>query len=390
MIPISYNVRSLIARKTTTIATAFGIGLVVFILATTLMLAAGINKTLADSGGRENAIVLRKGTDSELASAFKASDVGLILAAPAVKRDATGNPIVSGELVVVIALSRPGTDEGQIANVQVRGVTESAFRLRPDVKIVEGRLPKPGTDEVIVGKGIAGSFRGLSLGGQVELKKNRPITVVGLFEAGGSATESEIWADIDTVRTSFGRHALVSSVTVQLESISKYDVFESAIELDKQLELEVQRERSYFESRSENTSGLVRLVGVLIAALISLGAMMGASITMTTAVAQRQREIGTLRALGFSRFSILMSFLIESSVLALFGSLLGAACALLLSFVRISMTNFLTYQQVSFRFDTNPRLLFISIIIGAGMGVIAGFFPAIRAARVSPVVAMRG
>lgn len=389
MIPATYNVRSLFVRKTTTIATVFGIALVVFVLAAALMLSAGIEKTLVSSGRSDSALVLRKGSDTELASAIETRVVSLILAAPGVKRGQDGQPLGDGEVVVVIAMDKMGTD-GQVSNVQVRGTTERLIRARPEVHVVAGRPPRPGTDEVMVGKGVAGRFAGTDLGQNFDLKKNRPLQVVGLFESGGSSFESEIWADIDTVRTSFGREGMASSVTVRLDSSSKYDAFRAAMETDKQLGLEAFREDEYYRKQSEGTSIFIKALGIVITFFFSIGAMIGATITMHAAVAQRQREIGTLRALGFSRLSILSSFLLESLILALIGGAIGLSAALLMGFAKFSMMNFTTWQEITFQFHPEWQLLLGALIFGAGMGILGGFFPALRAARVSPVDAMRG
>lgn len=388
MIPISYNVRSLFVRKATTIATALGIGLVVFVLSASLMLGAGIQKTLVSGGRPDYALVLRKGSDTELASSIEVRTVSLVLAAAGVKKTNEGAPVGAGELVVVITMAKRGT-EGQVSNVQVRGISDNVLTLRPNVKIVEGRAPTPGTDEVMVGRGIAGRFEGVELGKSFELKKNRPVKVVGIFDAGGSSFESEIWADIDTVRSSFGREGLVSSVTVRLDSPSRYEAFKAIMETDKQLGLEAFREKDYYEKQSQGTSIFVWALGIVITIFFSIGAMIGATITMNAAVAQRQREIGTLRALGFSRTSILFSFLLEAVVLASIGGLCGLFSAFLLSFAEVSMMNFATFQEVTFGFDPNPLLLAIAFVFGAAMGILGGFFPALRAARVSPVDAMR-
>jgi putative ABC transport system permease protein len=389
MIPISYNVRSLVVRRATTVATALGIALVVFVLASSLMLGSGIEKTMGRSGRPDYGFVIRKGSDAEMASSIENRFISLILAAPGVAKDGSGASLGSGEVLVVITLDKIGTDN-QVSNVQVRGVSESSISLRPDVRIVEGRPARPGTDEVIIGKAIRGRFKGLDLNAAFDLKKNRPVTVVGVFDAGGSSFESEVWADIDTVRTSFGREGLVSSVTVKLESKTKYDVFEAAIETDKQLGLEAMRESVYYEKQSEDTRMFVMALGLVIAVLFSMGAMIGAMITMYAAVSQRRREVGTLRALGFSRASILMSFVFEAVLLALAGGLLGALGATAMSFVKFSMMNFATFSEVVFSFNPTPEILAISLVAGAAMGLLGGILPAIRAARTSPIEAMRG
>jgi putative ABC transport system permease protein len=390
MIPISYNVRSLLVRKTTTLATAGGIALVVFVLAAALMLSSGVKKTLVAGGRDDDAIVLRKGSGNELSSSIESNTVSLILAAPGVKKDETGAPLGAGEVVVVIAQEKLGAKPGQVSNILVRGVTENVLKLRPDVRLIAGRAPKPGTDECLIGKGIAGNFRGMTLGEKFELKKNRLVEVVGVFEAGGSSFESEVWANIETARTSFGREGLVSSVTVRLESAAKLDGFKTTVGTDKQLQLEAKRETTYYEDQSQGTALFIAGMGWVISVFCAFGAMLGAMNTMFAAVAQRKREVGTLRALGFSRFSILSSFVLESTVLAIAGGVLGLAASLLLSFVRVSMMNFSTWQEVSFSFAPTPGLLIGSLTAGALMGILGGFLPALKAARASPIEAMRG
>jgi putative ABC transport system permease protein len=216
------------------------------------------------------------------------------------------------------------------------------------------------------------------------------VKVVGIFEADGSSFESEIWADLDEVRSAFGREGIASSVTVQLDSPTKFDAFKATMESDKQLGLEALTEVTYYEKQSNGTAMFIKIMGVIIVFFLALGGMIGALITMQAAVAQRKREIGTLRALGFSQSSILVSFLMESAVLALAGGVVGVLAALALSSVKISMMNFATWQEVVFSFDPDPTLLVGAVFAGGFMGVLGGFFPALKAARVSPVEAMRG
>jgi putative ABC transport system permease protein len=388
MIPASYNVRSLMVRKTTTVATALGVGLVVFVLAAALMLGTGITKTMVGAGRTDNAMVLRKGSDTEMASSIEVNTLGMISSAPGVKRGADGTSLVSGEIVIVIAQDKLGT-AGQVANVLVRGVPPAALQVRPEVHVIAGRPPRPGTDEVMIGRNLRGKYAGMDLEQSFDLKKNRPVKVVGVFEAGGSSFESEVWADVDTARSSFGREGLVSSVTVRLDSASKFDAFRATMESDKRLGLEALTEAGYYKKQSKATSLFIEITGAIIVVFFSFGAIIGAIITMQAAVSQRQREIGTLRALGFSRLSILFSFLLESTVLALAGGVLGILAALCMSFVKLSMMNFATWQEVTFSFDPNPAVLAVSLFCGGIMGVVGGFFPAIRAARVSPIEAMR-
>lgn len=388
LIPLSYNLRSLLVRKTTTIATALGIALVVFVLSSALMLGEGIRNTLVSNGSSARAIVLRKGADTEMASGIESSTVGLIMAAPGIKRDGEGQPLGIADVVVVATLDKLGS-EGQVSNVLVRGVQPLVMKVRSEARIIDGRPAQAGTDEVIIGRAIRGNFKGLDLGQSFELKKNRPVKVVGIFEAGGSSFESEVWADIDTLRSSFGRGSSSSSVTVTLESPSAYDGFAAYVENDKQLGLEPMRESVYYEKQSEATSIFITALGSIIAFFFAVGAMIGAMITMYGAVAQRSKEVGTLRALGFSRGAVMMSFLFESSMLALLGGAIGGLASLAMAAVEFSMMNFATFQEIVFSFDPSPGIVLGSIAAGGLMGILGGLFPAVRAARLSPIEAMR-
>lgn len=389
MIPLSYNWRSLIVRKTTTIATALGIALVVFVLAASQMLARGIKQTMGKSGSADKAMILRKGADAELSSNIDQKNVALALAKPGIKQARNGTPLGAGEVLLVLALNKID-NANQVSNVGLRGVTDIAMELRPEVRLVSGRPAKPGTDEVIIGKRLVGKYEGLRVGQKFELKKNRPAEVVGVFESGGSSFESEIWGDVDVVRTSFGREGLVSSITVALEGPSKLETLKESVEQDKQLDMQVMQEVKYFEKQSEGTAMLVNVLGGAIVFFFSIGAMIGAMITMYGAVSNRQREVGTLRALGFPRFMILFSFLTEAVMLALFGGAVGAIASLAMGLVEFSMMNQNTWSEVVFSFDPSPVIISGAILAGGAMGVFGGLMPAVRAARVSPIAAMRG
>ena len=386
MIPIKYNMRNLVVRKTTTIAAAFGLALVVFVFAAAQMLGNGIKKTLGRSASPDTAIVMRKGSSSEMESGIEETQVNLVLA-QAQQVGASKNPPGIGEMLVVILMDRIGTNG--VSNVTVRGVPENVYEFRTTAKIIEGRAPKPGGDEVAVGAGIRGRFKGLELGQSFELKKNRPVTVVGVFADDGSSFESEVWADVHAVRTAFGRDGIVSSIRVRLDAASKFDAFKALVEQNRQLGLNVQREADYYAKQSEMTSDFLTIMGTMIAVLFSIGAMIGATITMNAQVANRQREIGTLRALGFSRRSILTSFLLESVVLSLIGGGVGALAAIALKFVKITMLNSGTWSEIVFGFEPTPEILVKAMVLAGFMGVVGGFLPAIRAARISPIEAMR-
>ena len=388
MIPIRYNIRSLAVRKTTTIATAAGIALVVFVLAASQMLSNGIRNTLGRAGEADHAIVLRKGADNEMSSNLETKVINLIYAAPGVKRDESGQPLGVSELQVVIALEKPGTG-GQVSNVSVRGTTDNVLKYRRHTKIIAGRAIQPGADEAMIGARLRGQFAGLELGQSFEIKKNLKLKVVGIFEAQGSAQESEVWTDLEIIRSAFGREGLVSSVSVALESPAKFDAFRVAMESDKQLGLQALTETGYYEKQSEGTAGLVTFLGGAIVFFFSVGAIIGAMITMYAAVSHRKREVGTLRALGFSRFTILSSFLLEAILLSLLGGIVGAAASLSMGLVHFSMMNFNSWSEVSFSFDPAPEIIISAIILGGLMGILGGLFPAIQASRTSPIEAMR-
>jgi putative ABC transport system permease protein len=386
MIPISYNFRSLAARRSTTAAAALGIALVVWVFASAMMLSAGIKKTLKSSGRADNAIVLRKGSQAELTSGIEEQTVSLLRASPEAASDGT-KPIATGELVMVIAANKSEGDG--IGNLVIRGVTADSYTVHDQVRISEGRPFKAGTDEVIVGSGIVGRYKGLTLGAAFPLKANRNVTVVGTFQSDGSSFESEIWGDLDSVRAIFNRSGSVSSVTVRLKSAGELEAMKARVEADPRLGLDVKREVTYYEEMSEGLSLFFNILGIMISVFFSAGAMIGAMITMYAQVSQRSREIGTLRALGFRGRAVLLSFLIEAILLSLAGGLLGLVAALGMSFVEIATISFTTFSEIVFRLTATPEIMMTALLFAMVMGVLGGFLPALRAAKVSPVEAMR-
>lgn len=387
-IPISYSVRSLFVRKATTIATVLGIGLVVFVLSSSLMLSNGLKKTLGSTGKSDRALVIRKGSDNELSSSVENPTIGVVLSAPGVKKEGS-TPVGTSEIIVVLAIEKLGTD-GKISNLQVRGVGDQSFGMRKELKIIQGRRAQPGTDEAVIGRSLVGRFKGMELGQSFDLRKGRPVKVVGVFDSEGSAFDSEAWVDLETLRSSFGRSGVVSSVLVQLESPAAFEGFQAAVEHDKQLGLEAFRETAYYEKQSEGTSLFINALGITVAIIFSIGAMIGAMITMYAAVGQRGKEIGTLKALGFSNFSILSAFLLESTILAVIGGAAGAAASSAMGFIKFSMMNFATWQELTFSFEPSFPIILTSLVAGSMMGILGGFFPALRAALLPPIVAMRG
>ena len=386
-VPLSYNLRNLVVRKKTTVAAGIGVAFVVLVLAAALMLSAGVQETMGASGNTDVAMVIRKGADSEMASSIDSVSVGMIMAAPGGKKDSKGAPLGVGEVVIVISKEKVG-GEG-MSNLMVRGVPDNVMAFRPEIRIVDGRPAKPGTDEAIVGARVRGRFAGIELGQTFELRKGRNATVVGVFEAAGASYESEAWLDVDTLRSTFGREGVVSSVRVKLDSASAYDGFNAFVTQDKQLGFEAMRETEYYAKQSQATAMLISYLGALIAFLFSLAAMIGATITMYSSVSERQREIGTLRALGFSRRAILFGSQMESFVLAMAGGAVGLLGAMALGSVKVSMINFQTWSELVFRFHATPGVLVKSLLGAAVMGLLGGFLPAVRAATISAIKAMR-
>lgn len=385
MIPVSYNLRNLAVRKTTTAAAVFGLALVVFIFAAVQMLSNSIKKTMGRAADEDVGVVLRKGATSELESVIEEPSVNLVLNDQALPQPAAG-PRGVAELMVVILLDKEGANG--LSNVSIRGIRPGAVEFRPGIKLVAGRAPTPGADEAMVGKAVRGRFKGLDLEQSFELKKNRMIKVVGVFEDGGSSNESEVWMDIEAVRTAFRRGAYVSSMRARVPP-ARFDAFKASVESNRQLNLQVLKEAEYYEKQSEGSSVFIQGMGIAITVFFSFGAMLGAMITMHASVANRQREIGTLRALGFSRFTILTSFVIESILLALIGGAIGAAAAMGMGLVKFSMMNFASWSEIVFSFEPTPQIIVGAFVFASIMGLLGGLLPAIRAARVSPIEAMR-
>jgi putative ABC transport system permease protein len=280
-------------------------------------------------------------------------------------------------------------DATRISTLQVRGVSSNVFELRPEARIIAGRAIQPGTEEALVGKAVMGRYPGLRIGEQVEFSFSTRPTVVGVFEAAGSVYESEIWADVETVRRAFSFLTQLSSITAQLDSASALDGFGAPLLADKQTGLSVASESAYYEKVSQGLPDVIGVLGIVETLIFSIGAVLGALITMHASVSQRSREIGVLRALGFGRLQILFSFIVESAALGFGGALIGAGVSLLTPLIDFRCMNFATGQEVAFRFVPSLANLGFAILAGTAVGAVGGLLPAIRAARVSPVQAMR-
>ncbi|MFQ5708448.1 MAG: ABC transporter permease [bacterium] len=384
-IPIIYNVRNLLARKLTTSMTVLGIALVVFVFACVLMLADGFRKTMVSTGDPDNIIFLRKGSNAELSSGISRDQANILKTQSVVALTAEGKPLAAGELVVVNNLRKRANDKP--SNVVVRGVSPESLLLRSRVHLIAGRLWQPGTSEIIAGKGVAEKFKGCGLGESVNMG-NRDWQVVGVFEAGDSSFESELWGDVEQFMDAFRRPAF-SSLTLRMKKPAEFEAFKKRIESDARLTVEVKREREYYEAQSRFLGRFIEILGLTITIIFSFGAVTGAVITMYSAVANRSKEIGTLRALGFRRRNILVSFLAECMVISLVGGILGVGIASFMQFVDVSTTNWDTFSEVVFGFSLSPGIVFASLIFSVIMGIVGGFAPAVRASRMKVVNALR-
>jgi putative ABC transport system permease protein len=385
-IPLKYILRSSVSRRLTTVITMLGVALVVFVFSAVLMMANGVQKTLRSTGSDDNLIVVRKAALSEIMSIIDREAAGIMVNLPQVMRFPDGTPMSSKEVVVIINLNKLGS--AGISNVTVRGVEEAAFQLRPQVRIVEGRTFRWGSREVIAGAGITHRFAGAQIGEKVKFGGDF-WTVVGIFDSEGSGFDSELWGDLDQIADAFKRSSL-STVTLRLKNPDDFSEVASAFESDNRLQYFVpKREKRFFEEQSEMMAKFIRILGIFITVIFSTGATIGAMITMYGAVANRTVEIGTLRALGFFRRSILLAFLIESLVLSLGGGLLGLGIASLLQFFTISTLNFGSFSELAFSFAISPEIVAISLGFSLLMGLIGGFLPAIGAARLNIVQALR-
>lgn len=385
-LPLAYVARNLWVRRLTTVLTAGGMALVVFVFAAVLMLDAGLRATLVATGSDLNVLFIRKGAQTEVQSGVARDQAALIESLPQVARDAEGRPLVSKEVVVLNSLTK--VDTGRRSNVPVRGVTPMGLQLRPHVKVVDGRLFRPGSSEIIVGAAVARQFAGVQVGQSLSFAQ-RQWTVVGVFDAGRTAFDSEIWGDAEQLAQAFRRFGGYSSVIARLASYDDFDPLQAAVAGDPRLTVEVKRERQFYEDQSRALSNFISYLGVTLSVIFSLGAIIGATITMYSSVATRTGEIGTLRALGFRRRAVLAAFLLEALLLALAGGIVGLVAATFLQAITISTTNFQSFSELAFSFTLTPKIAAISLAFALAMGVAGGFLPAVRASRMKIVDALR-
>jgi ABC-type lipoprotein release transport system permease subunit len=384
-VPLAYIARNLSARKLTTILTAGGMALVVYVFTTVLMLSAGLEKTMVATGRDDNVIVIRRASQTEVQSSVDRPSAAIVESLPEIAAGTDGRKLLSREPVVLINL--PKRASGKPANVVIRGVTPAGLELRPQVRIVEGRMFTPGTSEIIAGRSIAEGFQRAGLGESLHFAQ-RDWRVVGIFDAGHSGFDSEVWGDAEQMMQAFRRQTF-SAVVFRLVDPSRFDAVKSTLEADPRLTVEAKRESRFYAEQSEGLARFIDYLGVSISVIFSIGAVIGAMITMYASVASRTGEIGTLRALGFSRGSILAAFLIESLLLGLVGGLAGIFAASLMQALSISTTNFQTFAEVAFSFALTPRIVVDALLFALAMGFVGGFLPAARAARMKIVDALR-
>jgi putative ABC transport system permease protein len=381
----SYSLRNLLTRRLTTFLTASGMALVVFVFASILMLAEGLQRTLVETGSFENVVVIRRSAGSEVQSAIERQQAAIIETQPEVAFGPSGRRLLAKELVVLITLPKKGG--GSPANVVIRGTSSNSLALRPQVKLLAGRLPRPGSSEVMAGQSIVKRFQGVGLG-QTLFFALRPWSIVGIFDAGNTGFASEIWGDVDQFMQAF-RRPVYSSIIFRLRSSSDFSAVKERIERDPRLTVEAKRETTYYRDQSKAMAKFLRILGFSLTIVFSIGAVIGAMITMYAAVGNRTPEIGTLRALGFQRSSILVAFLMESLILGFMGGAAGLILASFLQFFTVSTTNFQTFSELAFSFSLNLEIIYKAQIFSLIMGFTGGILPAFKASRMNIVEAVR-
>ncbi len=384
-IPYSYSLRNLWTRRLTTVLTAAGMAMVVFVFAAMQMLAAGLRATLVETGSYDNAVLIRKSSQTEVQSSVAREAAAIVESQPEVAVGAGGERLVAKELMVLISLVQRRGERP--ANVTIRGIGPASLALRPQVRITAGRLPRPGSAEIAAGSSIARRFRGAGVGERLRFAQ-REWAVVGVFDAGGTGFDSEIWGDVDQLMQAFNR-SIYSSVLLRLRDPAQFAGLKKRLEGDPRLALEAKRERRFYADQSEAMATFLRVFGSVLAAIFSFGAVIGAMITMYAAVANRVPEIGTLRALGFQRGSILAAFLLESAFLGLLGGVCGLLGAAFLQFATVSTMNWQTFSELAFRFELTTAIAAKSLAFALGMGLAGGALPALRASRLAIVDALR-
>jgi putative ABC transport system permease protein len=385
-LPLGYNVRNVRVRWQVTLLAIVGIALVVAVFTVLMSMSAGFERALRSTGRPDNAIIVQRGSGSELTSAVPIADRNMIVVDERVARDASGQPLASWEWVIVIGL--PRLSDGQPANVTLRAVPPLAFEVRGGIDVVEGRRFTPGLDEVIVGKRLTERIAGLAIGQDVKYQQKR-FRIVGLFESTGGAFESEIWGDFDTLGAVFQRGAGSNSLVVRMKDPATIPELDRWIRAQPQMQLQALSERRYYEEQSGPLSRTLRGLATFVALVMGVGAVFGAINTMYAIVSARTREIGTLRALGFSRRSILAAFLIEAVILAVVGGVIGCLLAFPMNGFSTGTGQTQSFSEIAFAFRITPRILAMSMLFAVLMGVLGGLLPALRGSRMPITSALR-
>ena len=385
-LPLSYNVRNVRMRWQVTLLAISGIALVVAVFAVLMSMSEGFRAALRSTGRPDNAIVVQRGSSSELTSGVPLEDRNMIVVDDRVARDASGQPLASWELVVVLAL--PRASDGQPANVTLRAVTPRAFEVRGGIRVSEGRSFTPGLDEVIVGRKLLSRIAGLELGGTVKYQQKQ-FRIVGLFESTGAAFESEVWGDYDTFAAIFQRGGGSNSLVLRMKDPAAIPDLDRFIRAQPQMQLEALSERRYYEEQAGPLARVLRGLATFVAVVMGIGAVFGAINTMYAIVSARTREIGTLRALGFSRRSILFSFLLESVILAVIGGAIGCLLAFPMNGYSTGTGQTQSFSEIAFAFRITPQIVAVGMAFAVLMGVLGGLLPALRAARLPITSALR-
>jgi len=385
-LPLSYNVHNVRVRWQVTLLAVCGIALVVAVFAVLMSMSEGFRLALRATGRDDNAMIVQRGSASELTSAVPIADRNQIVADERIARDAEGRPLASWEWVVVIGLAK--MTDGVPINVTLRAVTPRAFEVRSGIDVVDGRNFTPGLDEVIVGKRLTDRIRGMEVGGTVKYQQ-KEFRIVGIFESNGGSFESEIWGDFDVLGALFQRGSGSNSLVVRMRDAGEIEALDRWIRAQPQMQLQAVPEREYYEEQAGSLAAILRSLASFVAFVMGIGAVFGAMNTMYAIVVARTREIGTLRALGFSRRAILISFLIESTVLALAGGALGCLLALPMNGFSTGTGQTQSFSEIAFTFRITPEILLVGLGFALVMGVLGGLLPAMRGARMPITTALR-
>jgi ABC-type lipoprotein release transport system permease subunit len=386
-IPLSYNARSLLQRPVSTAFTALGIALVVAVFIGMLALANGFRSALVRTGSSQNVLVLRRGADSEMSSSMDRQSVSILSSSPHVATGGDGRPMVSPEAYVVIPLPRKGHDTTGLANVVVRGVSQAAWSVRNNIKLTAGRRPESGKAEICAGEKMAGRFDHTAVGDRLRFA-GRDWAVVCRFTANGSAFESEIWGENEQILPVF-RGETFQSVTFRLKDPAAFEEAKRTLEADKRVTVDVYREADFYTQQSRLLGRILEILALMITSIMAIGAIFGAINTMYAAVSARSSEIAVLLTLGFHPRSVLASFLAESALIAAVGGVVGALLALPVNGIVTSTTNWASFSEIAFSFRVTPGLLLAGFGFAVVMGLIGGYFPARRAAKMPVVQALR-